>query len=334
MTEGGRGVIRDDQITFVGSGLNRPECVVAHCSGHLFVPDWTGAGGVSVVAPDGTVRRILARDRREPLRPNGIALLDGGAFLLAHLGDEDGGVFRLDPDGTTTPILTEIGGRPLPPTNFVMVDARGRIWVTVSTRLQPRARGYRADVADGFIVLIEDGNARIVADGLGYTNECCVDPSGTRLFANETFGRRLSAFDIEHDGSLVNQRTVATFGAGVFPDGLAFDREGGIWITSVVSNRLLRVDAEGKIEVVVDGGDAAHVDGVEAAYQAGTMDANHLRTAGSSNFNNISNIAFGGPDLKMGYLGCLLGHRIMQIELPVAGHPLPHWDADLGPLAE
>ena len=317
---------------FVGEGLSRPECVLAHASGWLFASDWTGPGGVSVIAPDGSVRRHLAKDRREPLRPNGIALMSGGAFLIAHLGDEDGGVFRLDCDGATTPVLTEVDGAPLPPTNFVHVDRLGRLWVTVSTRLQPRARGYRADNADGFIVLVADGEARIVADGLGYTNECGVDPTGRRLYVNETFARRLSVFDIGEDGGLSNKRVVAEFDRGTFPDGLAFDRDGGIWVTSIVNNQLLRVGVDGAVERVLDGGDESHVDLVEQAYMAGEMTSAHLKTAGGSALGNISNLAFGGPDLKTGFLGCLLGERILRIGLPVAGYPLAHWEADLGGL--
>jgi sugar lactone lactonase YvrE len=50
-------------------------------------------------------------------------------------------------------------------------------------------------VSDGFIVRVDDAGARIVADGLGYTNEVQLDPSGERLYVNETFGRRLSRWD-------------------------------------------------------------------------------------------------------------------------------------------
>ena len=64
-----------DDITFMASGLQRPECVLTHESGLLFAADWAGAGGVAVISPDGEVRRIEA-DR--PVRPNGIALEPGG----------------------------------------------------------------------------------------------------------------------------------------------------------------------------------------------------------------------------------------------------------------
>jgi len=58
-----------------------------------------------------------------------------------------------------------------------MVDSQNRIWLTISTRRTPRALGYRSDVDDGYIVLLDHGGARIVADGLGYTNEVQFDPS-------------------------------------------------------------------------------------------------------------------------------------------------------------
>jgi sugar lactone lactonase YvrE len=188
-----------DGIEFIGSGLKRPECVLAHSSGVLIVPDWTDGGGVSLVMPDGRTVRHLSQDRTvdNPLRPNGIALEDGGSILLAHLGDETGGVFRLFPDGSTETVIDALEGSPLPPSNFVIADGAGGLWLTISTRRVPRALGYRKDVDDGFIVHIAaDGPARIAADGLGYTNECMVHPSGKWLYVNETFVRRLSRFEL------------------------------------------------------------------------------------------------------------------------------------------
>ena len=111
-----------------------------------------------------------------PLRPNGIALRRSGAFLLADLGETQGGVFELGRDGSVRPFLEEVDGVELPPSNFVAEDRLGRIWVTVSTRLRPRTRAHRADIADGFIVLKDERGARIVADNLGYTNEAVVSP--------------------------------------------------------------------------------------------------------------------------------------------------------------
>ena len=104
-------------LRFVGEGLSRPECALAHSSGHIFVPDWTDNGGVSIVLPNGETHRHLAKNWEsvasrlgfeEPLRPNGICLLPDGEFLLAHLGAERGGVFKLAVDGTISPVLLEL----------------------------------------------------------------------------------------------------------------------------------------------------------------------------------------------------------------------------------
>ncbi len=321
-----------DDLGFLGTALNRPECVVSHSSGCLFVSDWTDGGGVAIIRPDGTVRRHLASDANRRLRPNGIALIPGGRFLLAHLGDQDGGVWQLDPDGRVEPVVVEVEGDPVPPTNFVHRDRRGRLWITVSTRRTPRALGYRAGLFDGYVILKDDRGSRVVAEGLGFANECVVHPSGEQLFVNETFARRTLAFPILADGSLGPRRVVAAYGEGTFPDGLTFDADGGVWITSIVSNRVIRVGPDGEQQIILEDSDPAHLAWVEAAYRADEMDRPHLDTMKSRRLRNISSLAFGGPDLRTGYLGCLLGDSIACFRSPVAGQAPPHWDFDLGDL--
>ena len=308
----------------IGSGLSRPECVLATERGELFAADWRG--GVAQVWPDGS-QALYRGDHPggRPLRPNGIALRPDGSFLIADLGEELGGVYELRRDGTLRTILEEIDGDPLPPTNFAHEDAQGRIWATISTRKVPRAADYRPDAASGFIVVADRRGARIVADGLGYTNEALVSPDGRFLYVNETFGRRLTRYRIGADGTLSHRETVTTFGKGTFPDGLAFDCEGAVWITSIVSNRVIRVAADGSQQVVLEDADAAHVDWVEEAFLAGTMARPHLDRAAGRRLKNISSLAFGGADLRTAYLGCLLGDSITSFRVPIAGHPPVHW---------
>src|SRR4051812_23078472 len=249
------------ELQFIGAGLERPECILAHASGYLIASDAGGNGGVAVVAPDGRVRKLACRTRA--VHPNGIALAADGALLLAHLGAGDGGVFALQPDGRVDAVIAAVGGAALPPTNFVLQDDKRRIWATVSTRKHPRQLDYRSDAREGFIVLHDARGTRIVADGLGYTNECAVHPDGERLYVNETFGRRVSAFTIRADGGLADRRTVATFGPGTFADGLAFDADGGLWITSIVSNRVIWVRPDGSQEIVVEDADPQYLDAAE-----------------------------------------------------------------------
>lgn len=314
-----------DSLGWTGHGLVRPECVLATRRGGLFTADWRG--GVAHLRPDGTQALYLAQQvDGEALKPNGIALRRDGSFLLAHLGSERGGIFELRRDGTTRPLLTELDGADLPPTNFVHEDAAGRIWISVSTRHRPRALGYRASCNDGFIALLDDKGPRIVADGLGYANELALDPSSQWLYVNETFARRLSRFRLLPDGALGPKEVVATFGSGTFPDGLCFDVEGGAWVTSIVSNRLIRVDPNGSLQLWMEDADATYLAWVEEAFRADAMGREHLDNVRSRKLRSTSSLAFGGDDLRTGYIGCLLGDAIATAAMPIAGVPPVHWN--------
>src|SRR3954452_8734038 len=106
-----------DDVDFVGSGLVRPECVLATRAGDLFASDFRG--GVSHIRPDGSQTLYLGEtaDLPEGPRPNGIALERDGSFLFANLGAELGGIWRLDRSGQVRPVLTEVDGVALPPSN-------------------------------------------------------------------------------------------------------------------------------------------------------------------------------------------------------------------------
>ena len=324
-----------DRISYRGKGLVRPECVVSHGSGWLFAPYCDGIGGISAVSPSGDTRHHVALELNpgvpDSIFPNGIALEDGGSFILTHLGQSRGGVYRLSPDGSVSVVTDEIDGAPMPPTNYAVPDSRGRIWITVSTTISPRALDYRPTASTGYIALHEGDRTRIVADGLGYTNECLLSADERTLWVNETFARRLTAFDVTEDG-LANRRTVAQFGAGTFPDGLTQAEDGSLFVVSIVSNRVLRIWPDGRIETLIEDVDADHLAAVETAFQAHEMDRPHLDTVRSGRLRNISNIAFGGPERRTAYLGCLLGDGIATFEAPVAGRALPHWTHDITPL--
>ena len=319
-------VVSLDQVGHVGAGLVRPECVLATANGDIYAADWRG--GVSHLRPDGSQALYAgAGPDGIELKPNGIALLRDGSFLLAQLGAHDGGVYRLQRDGQVAPWLRRVEGVDLPPTNFVVADRQGRFWITVSTRRVPRALGYRREGGDGFIVRVDERGAAIVADGLGYANEVAVHPSGDWLYVNETFGRRLSRHALRGDGSLGGERqVVAEFGPGTFPDGLAFDEDGCAWVVSIVSNRLIRVAPDGRQTLWLEEADAAHLDAVEAAYAAGTMGRPHLDGSPSRVLRNISSIAFAGADRRTGLLGCLLGDNLATIAaMPSPGVTPAHW---------
>ena len=192
-------------LQFVGHDLARPECVVATARGDVFVSD--RRGGIMHLMPGGGQRLIAGRGV-EGFLPNGFSLLPDRSFAVANIGHL-GGAWRLLPDGELIPEVVAVEGMALPPTNFVHAEAHDgalRLWVSVSTRHVPREQAFRRDIADGYIVLKDGTDVRIVADGLGFTNETKVDPSGRWLYVNETMARRLSRFAIRDRSELGARR--------------------------------------------------------------------------------------------------------------------------------
>ena len=65
---------------------------------------------------------------------------------------------------------------------------------------------------------------------------------------------------------------------------------------------------------------------VEEAYQKSVLERKHLDTIGGKKLKNISSIAFGGPDLKTVFLGCLLGNQIASFKSNISGLKPSHWE--------
>jgi SMP-30/Gluconolactonase/LRE-like region len=247
-------------------------------------------------------------------------------FAIANLGPS-GGVWRMLPDGELVPELLEVEGVSLPPTNFANAEHTTgalRLWVSVSPRKVPREQAMRSDVADGYIVLKDARGVRIVADELGFTNENKLDPSGRWLYVNETMARRLSHFALKGDG-LGPRETVAEFEDGIFPDGFEFDAEGGIWIASVVSNRLLRIAADGSKMVLLEDADPEAVARAERHYAENRLSRADIDAGRNRALGNLASVTFGGPDLKTVYLGSLFGEHIATFRSPIAGAAPLHW---------
>lgn len=310
----------------IGSGLRRPESVLATAAGDLYVSD--SRGGVTRIRPDGAQDLYVGHsaDVGEQLAPNGIALEADGSFLIAHLGAAYGGVFGLGREGALRPVLRSVDGIDLPPTNFVTRDRTGRLWVTVSTRVVPRDRDYRRDAHGGFVVVDDGRGPRIATEGLGFTNECAVSPDGFWLYVNETFTRRLSRFPIGADAGLGSKEVVAQFGAGQFPDGMAFAADGSVWIACVVVNQVLRVDPTGRVEVWLDAGAPEPVAAVEDAWRSGAVTPAQLAHAGAGSLlGNCSCVAFAGPHRRRLVLGSLGNDHLSALDAPVSGAELVHW---------
>ncbi len=324
-------------IRTVGRDLRRPECILAEPDGTLWSAD--ARGGVMRIAADGTQQLIAqqpgAADHRNAdgigthlLRgtlPNGLAFDRNGDVLIANFGTN--ALERMGRNGGSTTLYTEIDGKPLGKANFVLRDSKNRIWLTVTTRLEPWTRCLAERAADGYVALIDERGIRIVADGFVGTNEVRLDAREEWLYVVETNARRISRLRVKADGSLGEREIYGPADLGGTPDGFAFDAHGNLWITLVMYDRLIALTPEGEVLTLLDDGNPAEVRELDRHFRDGTLgEALMLSIKGGSLAPWMASITFGGPDLRTVYLGSLMGTTIPSFRAPVAGLPMVHWN--------
>ena len=297
-----------------GSGLIRPECVRADEEGVWASDD---RGGIARVTQTG-VAELRGRGVYEP---NGYSRTSDGAFIVAGLKDNK--VFRIDRAGRVSVVLDQFEGKPLGTVNTAWADTQGRVWVSMMTR---RERWYQAlnTRPDGYIVLIEHGRARIVADELHLTNEIKVHPNGRHLYGVETLGKRVFRFPIGANGDLGQKEIFGPvdLGYGALPDGFTFDQDGNVWVTIISRNGIAVVSAEGEIHTIYEEPNLEAVDLMVTAIQESTATPEHLIACAGKKLNLPTSLAFGGADGRTVYVGSLGLAHLATFQAPIAGLPL------------
>ncbi|MFX0178282.1 MAG: SMP-30/gluconolactonase/LRE family protein, partial [Candidatus Hodarchaeota archaeon] len=192
---------------------------------------------VMTVNLDGNVETILER----PNRVSGLGWLPDNRLLVVSM--EDQRLLRLDPDGVKVHAdLSKLATFYL---NDMVVDTIGRAYV--GNFGFDYFSAEKPEFVPAEIILVEpNGNSRVVADNIAFPNGTVITPDGKTLIVSETFATKLTAFDIEKDGSLSNRRVWAKF-KSIPPDGIALDNEGGIWVTAPGRKRVVRVLEGGEI---------------------------------------------------------------------------------------
>jgi sugar lactone lactonase YvrE len=122
----------------------------------------------------------------------------------------------------------------------MIVDGLGRAYVgDLGFDLPPPPdRG-----AVGRIILVmPDGEARVVAEGLRFPNGIAVSADNDRLVVAEMDGACLADYDIAPDGGL---KFRARFGRMKSPDGICLDADGAVWVAAFEEDAFIRLDREG-----------------------------------------------------------------------------------------
>ena len=323
-------------VRTVGVGLQRPECILAERDGTLWTAD--ARGGVVRIRPDGTQDLVAARpsahfDTERDMAgsllsgtlPNGLAFAQDGDILVANLGTD--ALEVMDREGRVRTLHDTIDAHPLGKVNFVLRDRRGRIWITVSTMLDPWSDAIGRHVADGYVAVLDGHGLRVVADGFAFTNEIRFDAEERWLYVAETTAKRVTRMRIADDASVLEREVFGpgSLGAGLV-DGITFDAYGNLWATMIFADRLVALTPDGELlELFCDGDPEATARFEEAFAAGGPVPFETLARTGGTLAPWLASVTFGGPDLDRVHLGSLRGSTVPVFPSPVPGLPPIHW---------
>lgn len=327
-------VVDKADIAFVGAELQRPECILAEPDGSLWSAD--ARGGVVHIRPDGTQRLVtqsldssFAASTDEATRftegtlPNGLAFDADGSILISNFGTDR--LERMTRDGETSVVLDTIDGTPIGKVNFVLRDSRGRIWLTISTRITNWMRAISPNIADGYVAVLDGKGARIVADGFHFTNEIRFDAREEWLYVVETTARRITRLRIGEDARVEEREIFGPADTGGFIDGIAFDAYGNLWGTHVMSDRIFALTPQGEMRIILDDDRPEPSKRLYEAFARDKATPELMLACGGDIAPWFASLTFGGTDLCNVYIGSLRGSRIPWFRSPVPGLPMAHW---------
>ena len=195
--------------------------------GSLYFSDVTN-GGVYRRAPDGRIETVVPRRRGV----GGIALhADGGIVIsgrnVCHVWDGE------------TRVLFERDD--IPGFNDLFTDARGRVYCG-SMRADPfRTEGERTP---GELWRIDAAGTAVELYGdVSLTNGIGLSPDGRLLYHSDTAALHVVVHELTPDGRAKDRRAIDV--APGFPDGLAVDEEGVIWVALYGSGCVARYRPDG-----------------------------------------------------------------------------------------
>jgi sugar lactone lactonase YvrE len=215
-------------------GLGFPEAPRWH-RGRLWISDF-GDGLVRTVDSQGQVTEIL----RVNARPSGLGWLPNDRLLVVSMNDRR--LLRVQDSAAVE--HCDLSRYAAFACNDMVVDTHGNAYVghmgfdLFAQPPQPKAASL--------ILVRPDGSSDVAAPDLLFPNGVVLSADGRTLIVAETFGRRLTAFDVAPDATLSGRRVFADL-PGRAPDGICIDREGAIWVADAASKTCLRVKEGGAI---------------------------------------------------------------------------------------
>jgi gluconolactonase len=216
--------------------LDHPEGVAVDRDGSI----WCGGerGQVFRVDPDGSGIAEVASTGGFCL---GMAFGPGGDLYVCDL--KHAAVFRVDTGtGQVERFADGAGGHRLRIPNYPAFDGDGRLYVSDSHQFDRPGPGvFRFD---------PDGRGELWYGGdVTFANGLALGPDGRHLYVAETFANRVFRIPVRDDGTAGDREEVAAT-PDAWPDGLAFDVDGNLYVGCYEPSQVLRVDPQGRVEVL------------------------------------------------------------------------------------
>lgn len=207
----------------------------------LWYSDFFGHA-VHTLAADGHDEIVLRIDGD----PSGLGWLPDGRLLVVSMWDHR--VLRVEHDGEVV-VHGDVSTYARHRSNDMVVDRVGRAYVgNFGFDNEESQRTHRPPVPTSLARVDPDGSVVEAATDLLFPNGTVILPDGKTMIIAETFGQRLTAFDIAEDGTLAGRRVWADLSpTGVYPDGICLDVEGAVWVASPSEPRCVRVGLGGVV---------------------------------------------------------------------------------------
>jgi gluconolactonase len=269
------------------------------CEGLGFTEGPISLPGGGVALASVTEGAVFIVDGSEPPRridtgggPNGLAVDAGGTIYVAQNGGIWGGkegtepgIQRISPDGAVEALVSGVGAP-----NDICFGPDGRLYFTDSREETnpddpssgPPGRLYSCE---------DDGrDLRLVLEGPAFINGLAFDPQGEHLYVVETARKRVLRYDWR-EGELETEEEVCAIDSG-YPDGLAIDSAGRIWLAATFQE-ILHIfspagETIGELEIGV----------------------------------GCSNCCFGGADRKLLYITAPPKGALLELDVDIPGEPL------------
>lgn len=236
---------------------------------------------------------------------NGLNFDAEGRLVTCEGGTNDRGrVTRTDlKTGELTVLMDSYNGHPLGAPNDLTLDRKGRIYFT--SRLA-NTDPQLGNVNSVYRIDPDGKTARILASPeIDMPNGVDTSPDDRFLYLIESDGRDkrarcIRAYDLQSDGTVMNDRVLYNFYPGRSGDGLTLDEQGNLYVAAGLHkkrNTSETLDTRPGIHVISPTGKLlAFVETPE---------------------DTITNCAFGGPDRRTLYITC--GRYLLSCPTKIAG---------------